>query len=76
MDKERTGAVGGAAISLETIGFITFIVFLVLKLCNQNNPDFAWLSWFWVWFPLWAPIALDLIIFGIAILVVVILAVI
>ena len=42
---------------LGTIGLITFIVFLILKLCNQSNPDFEWLTWFWVWFPLWVPIA-------------------
>ena len=47
--------------SLGTIGFITWIVFLILKLCNQNNPDFEWLTWFWVWFPFWVPIALDLV---------------
>ena len=41
------------SLSLETIGFITWLVFLILKLCNQNNPDFAWLTWFWVWFPFW-----------------------
>ena len=43
---------------LGTIGFITWIVFLVLKLCNMNNPDFAWLTWFWVWFPFWLPFAI------------------
>ena len=45
--------------SLNTIGIITWIVFLVLKLCNQTNPDFSWLTWFWVWFPLWLPFAID-----------------
>lgn len=41
------------SISLETIGIITFIVFISLK-CSG-----AWASlpWFWVWFPLWFPIA-------------------
>ena len=48
-------------LSLNTIGFITWLVFLILKLCNQNNPDFAWLTWFWVWFPFWLPIAIDLL---------------
>lgn len=48
------------SLSLETIGFITWLVFLILKLCNQNNPDFAWLTWFWVWFPFWLPLAIDL----------------
>ena len=54
-EKNTSGSVFG--ISIGTIGLITFIVFLVLKLCNQNNPDFEWLTWFWVWFPLWIPIA-------------------
>lgn len=38
--------------SLETIGFITFIVFLILKLTHTWE-----INWFWVWFPLWLPIA-------------------
>lgn len=38
--------------SLCTMGFITFIVFLILKLTNVVD----W-SWFWIWFPLWVPIA-------------------
>lgn len=48
-------------ISLNSIGFITWLVFLVLKLCNTTNPKFEWLTWFWVWFPLWAPVALDIV---------------
>ena len=60
-------------ISLESIGFITWLVFLILKLCNLNNPDFEWLTWFWVWFPFWLPLAIDaglLVICGIAVFVV------
>lgn len=49
---------------LTTIGFVTWIVFLILKLCNQTNPDFEWLTWFWVWFPLWIPWALFVGIMG------------
>ena len=60
--EERNGTFISTCFSLETIGFITWIVFLVLKLCNQS---FDWLTWFWVWFPLWAPIALDLVLLGI-----------
>ena len=37
-----------------TIGFITWLVFLIIKL--TSNP--AWLTWFWVWFPLWLPLAI------------------
>ena len=37
-----------------TIGFITWLVFLIIKL--TSNP--AWLTWFWVWFPFWLPWAI------------------
>lgn len=45
-----------------TIGLITFIVFLILKLTGAWN-----VNWFWVWFPLWLPVAIGvlLIIVGI-----------
>lgn len=46
-------------LSLTSIGFIVWLVFLILKLSNQSNPDFAWLTWFWVWFPFWLPWAID-----------------
>ena len=36
-----------------TVGFFTFIVFLILKLTNTWDID-----WFWVWFPLWLPFAI------------------
>lgn len=36
------------------IGFITWLVFLIIKL--TSNP--AWLTWFWVWFPFWLPLAI------------------
>ena len=57
--------VQASAPSLGTLGLITFIVFLVLKLCNLSNPDFEWLTWFWVWFPLWIPWAIELVFFAI-----------
>ena len=44
----------------ELIGIITFIVFLTLKLSNSGNPSYEWLTWFWVFFPLWIPIATSL----------------
>ena len=58
-----------ATVSLETIGLITFIVFLVLKLTGTWN-----IPWFWVWFPLWIPIAITLLIYGIVLIVVLIIA--
>lgn len=39
---------------LQTIGFILFIIFLVLKFVGVIT-----FSWFWVFFPLWSPIALS-----------------
>ena len=58
--------------SIESLGIITWIVFLVLKLCNQGNPNFNWLTWFWVWFPLWIPIAVELVIVLIILIVILI----
>jgi len=40
------------SLSIETLGFITFIVFLILKLTHTWE-----INWFWVWFPLWLPLA-------------------
>lgn len=52
---DRSSQVGRVAAagspSLGFIGFVVWLVFLILKLCNQHNPDFEWLTWFWVWFP-------------------------
>lgn len=48
MDNRNSGASGGI-----TLSGLTFIVFLVLKLCNVIN----W-SWWWVTAPLWIPVAL------------------
>lgn len=58
-----------ASISLGTIGLITFIVFLCLKL------NHVWeISWFWVWFPLWIPWAVYGVIILITIVVLIIAA--
>ena len=46
------------SLSLEFMGFVTFIVFLILKLVGTIT-----FSWFWVFFPLWLPLAIDLVIF-------------
>ncbi len=53
---------------LELVGLITFIVFLTLKLSNIGNPSYEWLTWFWVFFPLWIPIATSL---GIVLLIII-----
>lgn len=49
------------SMSLSSIGFIVFVVFLVLKLCNMSNIDYEWLTWFWVFFPLWSSVATELL---------------
>ena len=43
------------------LGWIFFIVFLVLKLCNV----ITW-SWVWVCSPIWIPLAVCAVCFGIA----------
>ena len=52
------------------IGFITWLVFLIIKL--TSNP--AWLTWFWVWFPFWFPWAILGIEFVIVLIVSIIIA--
>jgi len=54
--EERSPAKVTASVQLPlgTIGFITWLVFLIIKL--TSNP--AWLTWFWVWFPFWLPWAI------------------
>ncbi len=56
--------------TLSGIGFIVWIVFLVLKLCEVLPESF---SWFWVWFPLWIgpaiTIGLSLIVFLIVLII-------
>ena len=64
-------ASGSTTFSLETMGFITFLVFLILKLTNVID----W-SWFWIWFPLWIPIAAGLVLFVLYAIIVFILVVI
>lgn len=55
MSDSRTAAGGGGV----SVGFILFVVFLVLKLTHNIN----W-SWWWVTCPLWGPVA-----FGVAIVI-------
>jgi len=51
---EHAKVTASLQLPLETIGFITWLVFLIIKL--TSNP--AWLTWFWVWFPFWLPWAI------------------
>lgn len=52
------------SLSLGTAGFITFIVFLILKLTHTWD-----INWFWVWFPLWIPAAVGLLLVIIALII-------
>jgi hypothetical protein len=56
-----------------SLGGIVFIIFLTLKILVISNmlpaENFAWLTWFWVFFPLWAGAA---IIIGITLICIVI----
>ena len=47
---------------------LLFIVFLVLKLGVGNTSVMGW-SWWWVCAPLWIPVALVLVIFLIALVI-------
>lgn len=47
------------AIPLCSAGFVTWLVFFILKLCNVLPVEF---TWFWVFFPLWLPIAISSVI--------------
>ena len=50
----HTKVTAALQLPIGTIGFITWLVFLIIKL--TSNP--AWLTWFWVWFPFWLPWAI------------------
>ena len=65
MDNRNSGAAGGGI----GLSGLTFLVFLVLKLCKVID----W-SWWWVTAPLWIPVAIVCGIFVIACIVVVILS--
>lgn len=58
--KENNGTL---SLSFSTVGFILFVVFLILKLTKVID----W-NWFWVTFSLWLPIAINILIYGIVFL--------
>ena len=58
MSKERATAKGLG------FGTILFLIFLVLKLCDK----ITW-SWWWVFAPLWLPLSIVVVIFGIAVVI-------
>jgi len=44
-----------ASISFGSLCWLTWLVFLILKLTNVLPETF---TWFWVWFPFWLPFAI------------------
>lgn len=55
MEGRNNTLVLGSTFSLVSMGFITWLVFLILKVTGAWN-----ISWFWVWFPFWLPWAIEL----------------
>jgi hypothetical protein len=60
MNNKNVNSAAGGGISLSSL---TFLVFLVLKLCNVID----W-SWWWVTAPLWIPFAAVMVIFVVIVL--------
>ena len=55
-EKQATVRVNSTAtISFGSLCWLTWLVFLILKLTNVLPETF---TWFWVWFPFWLPFAL------------------
>lgn len=65
MDRDNVKVSGFLSFDLISIGFITWLVFLILKVTGTWD-----ISWFWVWFPFWLPWAIS----GALIIIVVIVA--
>lgn len=71
VDDKKTAYV---TMSFPEIGFIVWLVFLIMKCANLNNPNYEWLTWFWVWFPLWIPWAIYLAISAIGLIIITLLS--
>ena len=55
MSEQNVVVTSRATIPFGTLCWITWLVFLILKLTNVLPETF---TWFWVWFPFWLPFAL------------------
>lgn len=55
MSEQNVAVTSRATIPFGTLCWITWLVFLILKLTNVLPETF---TWFWVWFPFWLPFAL------------------
>lgn len=68
VEHTHTGVVR-SGLGFGTMGFITWLVFLILKVTG------TWaISWFWVFFPLWIPWAISSVIFALTLIIAVIIA--
>ena len=55
MSEQNVAVTSRATIPFGTLCWITWLVFLILKITNVLPETF---TWFWVWFPFWLPFAL------------------
>jgi len=54
MDEHNVRVTSTSTISFGSLCWLTWLVFLILKLTNVLPETF---TWFWVWFPFWLPFA-------------------
>ena len=54
-----------ATISFGSLCWLTWLVFLILKITAVLPETF---TWFWVWFPFWLPIAIEFVLGGMVLL--------
>ena len=54
MERQTVHVSSSASISFGSLCWLTWLVFLILKLTNVLPETF---TWFWVWFPFWLPFA-------------------
>lgn len=55
MEEDRIRVTSTSTCSFGSLCWLTWLVFLILKLTNVLPETF---TWFWVWFPFWLPFAL------------------
>lgn len=70
MRYERNTNIASINFTLDGMGFITFLVFLILKVTG-TWPE---ITWFWVFFPLWIGFAVGFVLFLLLILIAIILS--
>ena len=65
MERQTVHVSSSASISFGSLCWLTWLVFLILKLTNVLPETF---TWFWVWFPFWLPFALTGVVLVIAVI--------